>query len=107
MDILQGVPICLCGVYKAFIMWTKAVNVPGNGGIVSGRSDTVTFSHAIAWHVFGWLRKLVTCWSMRLRFSALFLMGSSRPQMFTRYAECPDRQFLLPHWKWKKGEYNK
>jgi len=51
MDILQGVPICLCGVYKAFIMWTKAVNVPGNGGIVSGRSDTVTFSRTIPWHL--------------------------------------------------------
>ena len=35
---------CLCSVYKAFTMWTKEVNVPGNGGIVSGRSDTVTCS---------------------------------------------------------------
>jgi len=90
---------CLCSVYMAFIMWTKEVNVPGNGGIVS---DTVTFLCVIPWRVLRFFRKLVTCWSVRLRFSALFLTGSSRPQMFTRYAWYPDWQFFLPHWK--KGE---
>ena len=94
-----------CNWLNILIMWTKEVNVTGNGGIISGRSETETFSRAIPWHVFKWFRKLVTCWSVRLRFSALFLTGSSRPQMFTQYAWYPDWQFFLPHWK--KGIYNK
>ena len=48
-----------CNWLNILIMWTKEVNVTGNGGIISGRSETETFSRAIPWHVCKWFRKLL------------------------------------------------
>ena len=42
-------------IYDIHYVDKRSLYVPGNGGIVSGRSDTVTFSHAIPGHACLWV----------------------------------------------------